>query len=389
MYDLAVVGLGAVGAAAAWQAARRGAKVLGIDQHSPPHGLGSSHGDSRITRVAIGEGERYTPIVRRSHRIWREVEALTGEELLVVTGGLIVSSGARKATTHVPGFFENTLAAAERFGIEHERLDARQMRELFPVFAVSDNEVGYYEPGAGYLRPEACVRAQLSLAAQLGAQLRTHERVLAIEDEGGVTRVRTASAEYAAREVIVAAGAWVGQFLDERLARRLRVTRQVQYWFETAAPLEDFLAPRFPVWIWELQDREHVIYGFPAIDGAAGGVKIATEQYAEATTPDEARREVAPAEIEWMQRHLVAPYLLGVGPRCVKAVACLYTATPDFHFAIGRHPRMPHVLVASACSGHGFKHSAAVGEALAELACEGRSTLDLAGFSLGRLDALS
>ncbi|MGZ5074334.1 MAG: N-methyl-L-tryptophan oxidase [Usitatibacter sp.] len=389
MYDLAVVGLGAVGAAAAWQAARRGAKVLGIDQHSPPHGLGSSHGDSRITRVAIGEGERYTPIVRRSHRIWREVEALTGEELLEVTGGLIVSSGARKATTHVPGFFENTLAAAERFGIEHERLDARQMRELFPVFAVSDNEVGYYEPGAGYLRPEACVRAQLSLAAQLGAQLRTHERVLAIEDEGGVTRVRTASAEYAAREVIVAAGAWVGQFLDERLARRLRVTRQVQYWFETAAPLEDFLAPRFPVWIWELQDREHVIYGFPAIDGAAGGVKIATEQYAEATTPDEARREVAPAEIEWMQRHLVAPYLLGVGPRCVKAVACLYTATPDFHFAIGRHPRMPHVLVASACSGHGFKHSAAVGEALAELACEGRSTLDLAGFSLGRLDALS
>ncbi len=387
MYDLIIVGLGAAGAAAAYQAAKRGAKVLGIDQYSPPHALGSSHGDSRITRVAIGEGEHYTPIVRRSHQIWRDIEAKTGEELLVVTGGLIVSSGARKATTHVPGFFENTLGAARRFAIEHEMLDARELRELFPQFNVSDNEIGYYEPGAGYLRPEACVRAQLSLAAELGAQLHRNERVLSIADEGGIARVGTEASEYAAREVIVAAGAWVAQFLDAGLARHFRVTRQVLYWFETTGPIEEFTAPRFPVWIWELQDRENVIYGFPAIDGAAGGVKIATERYADATSPGEASREVAPQEIEGMHRNLVAPYLRGVGERCVKAVACLYTATPDFHFAIGRHPRMPHVIIASPCSGHGFKHSAAIGEAIAELACEGRSALDLAPFSLARLGA--
>jgi sarcosine oxidase len=387
LYDLIIVGLGAVGAASAYQAAKRGATVLGIDQYSPPHALGSSHGDSRITRVAIGEGEHYTPIVRRSHQIWRDIEAQTGEELLVVTGGLIVSSSARRATTHVPGFFENTLGAARRFAIEHEMLDARELRELFPQFNVSENEVGYYEPGAGYLRPEACVRAQLSLAAELGAQLRRNERVLSIADEGGAARVRTEASEYSAREVIVAAGAWIGQFLDADLARHFRVTRQVLHWFETTRPIEEFTAPRFPIWIWELQDREHVIYGFPAIDGARGGVKIATEQYADATSPAESRRDVASAEIEWMHANLVAPYLRGVGGRCVKAVACLYTATPDFHFAIGRHPRMPRVTIASACSGHGFKHSAAIGEALAELACEGRSALDLAPFSLSRLGA--
>ena len=148
MYDLIIVGLGAVGAASAYQAAKRGARVLGIDRFAPPHALGSSHGDTRITRIAIGEGEHYTPIVRRSHQIWRDIEAKTGEELLVVTGGLIVSSGARKATTHVPGFFENTLGAARRFAIEHEMLDARELRELFPQFNVSDNEVAYYEPAA-------------------------------------------------------------------------------------------------------------------------------------------------------------------------------------------------------------------------------------------------
>ncbi|HEX7558180.1 MAG TPA: N-methyl-L-tryptophan oxidase [Usitatibacter sp.] len=387
MYDLIIVGLGAVGAASAYQAAKRGAKVLGIDRFAPPHALGSSHGDTRITRIAIGEGEHYTPIVRRSHQIWRDIEAKTGEELLVVTGGLIISSSARRATTHVANFFENTLAAARRFGVEHELLDAGNLRELFPQFNVSDNEVGYYEPGAGYLRPEACIRAELALAEENGAELRRNERVDDIADEGGVVRVRTEAAEYRARQVIVAAGAWLPQLLDADLARHFRVTRQVLYWFETTAPIADFTAPHFPIWIWELQDREHVIYGFPAIGGMEAGIKIATEQYARQAHPDESSRAVTEDETREMRRNLVAPYLPGVGARCIKAVSCLYTATPDFHFAIGRHPRMPNVIVASACSGHGFKHSAAIGEALAQLACEARSTIDLAPFSLERFHA--
>src|SRR6185503_16252332 len=139
MYDVAVIGLGAMGSAAAWQAAKRGAKVLGIDQFRPPHALGSSHGDTRITRLAIGEGEQYTPLVLRSNEIWREVERETGEELHVVTGGLIISSPATRATTHVANFFGNTLASARRFGIEHQLLDAAGIRERFPQFAVRDN----------------------------------------------------------------------------------------------------------------------------------------------------------------------------------------------------------------------------------------------------------
>lgn len=384
MYDVIVVGLGAVGAATAYQAAKRGAKVLGIDQFSPPHAMGSSHGDTRITRVAIGEGEQYVPLVRRSHQIWREIEDRTGEELLVVTGGLIISSPARQATTHVPNFFEKTLATAKRFSIEHEMLAAREMRELFPQFNVSDNEIGYYEPAAGYVRPEACIRAQLALAADHGASLRRNECVRDLAEEGGIVRVRTDAAEYSGRELVVAAGAWLPEFLDADLARHFAITRQVMYWFEVEAPIEQYEAPAFPIWIWELQDRTHVIYGFPATDGAAGGIKIATEQYAETTGPGRSDREVSDEEKRAMYRDLVSPYLPWVGPRCIKALPCLYTATPDFHFVIDRHPRFAHVTIASPCSGHGFKHSAAVGEALAELALQGASTGDLAPFALAR-----
>lgn len=377
-----VLGLGAVGSAAVYQLARRGAKVIGIDRFSPPHALGSSHGETRITRLAIGEGSQYTPLVLRSHEIWRELEAQTGERLLEVTGGLWISSPARKAETHVANFFDNTLAAARRFGVEHELLDAAAIRRRFPQFKVADNESGYYEPGAGYLRPEACVAAHLALAQRHGAELHRGETVQRFAQAGDVVTVTTDRGEYPARSLLVCAGPWLPSLLAPDLARLFTITRQVLYWFELAAPAAEFTPPRFPVWIWELQDRAHVIYGFPSLDGAS--LKLATEQYARTTSAEAAPREVAADECERMHRDLVAPFLPGLGPRCVQAATCLYTATPDFHFLIDRHPGMPDVILASPCSGHGFKHSAAVGEALAQMALDGRSAIDLAPFSLQR-----
>lgn len=382
--DVVVIGLGAVGSAAVYQLARRGAKVMGIDRHSPPHALGSSHGDTRITRLAIGEGAHYTPLVLRANEIWSEIESQTGEDLHVVTGMLVVSSDRRRATTHVANFFENTLEAALRFGIAHERLDAPAIRKRFPPFAVRDNEVGYYEPGAGYLRPEACIAAQLRLAEDHGATLLRGERVIALEGGPGCVTVVTERGRHEAGQAIVAAGPWVQEFLPPALAPHFTVTRQALFWFDVDPPVARFTAPGFPVWIWELQDASHVIYGFPAIDGPHGGVKVATEQYAESTTAEAAAREVSAAEARRMHEELVAGCFPGISPRCLKAAACLYTATPDFHFAIGRHPDLPAAIIASPCSGHGFKHSAAVGEALAELALEGSSRHDLTAFGLDR-----
>ena len=382
--DAVIVGLGAVGSATLYQLAKRGASVIGIDRYSPPHAFGSSHGDTRITREAIGEGAQYTPLVQRSHAIWREIEALTGEKLLHPVGGLFISSAAAKATTHVPRFFENTVDAARRFGIAHEILDAAAMRRRFPQFAVNDNEAGYFEPTAGYVRPEACIGAQLALAQEAGAHIVRDTVVREVTQSNGVVRVRTDTTTYEASRAIVAAGAWIGEFLPPEIAARLSVTRQVQYWFEVRGDPARYAPPQMPVWIWELQDRSSVIYGFPAIDGPVGGLKLATEQYAITTSPDTIERGVGPSEIASMYETLVKGHLPGLGPRCVRSAACLYTATPDFHFLIDRHPRMANVIVASPCSGHGFKHSAAVGEALAEHALEGQSTLDLSPFALHR-----
>ena len=383
MFDAIVVGLGAVGSATVYQLAKRGAAVLGIDRYSPPHALGSSHGETRITRLAIGEGAQYTPLVMRSHEIWREVERETGKELLTLTGGLIISSSARQATTHVAHFFENTLAAARRFGIAHEMLDAAAIRRRFPQFNVADNEVGYYEPTAGFVRPEACIAAQLSLAERHGAVLHGNERVVKYSDEGGTVEVVTDRARYEARQLVLCAGPWLPELAPPAMARHFTITRQVMYWFE--APVEHFASPAFPIWIWELQDRRHVIYGFPAIDGAAGGAKVATEQYEETTTPESAALDVADHEIRDMHQYLVEPYLPGLGRRCVKAVPCLYTVTPDFHFVIDRVPDAPGVIVASPCSGHGFKHSAALGEGISQMVLDGASRVPLDAFRLGRL----
>jgi sarcosine oxidase len=380
--DAIVVGLGAAGSATLYQLARRGARVLGIDRFSPPHSIGSSHGETRITRLAIGEGAEYTPLAARSHEIWRDLEAQSGERLLEITGGLWISSAARKAETHVANFFDNTLAAARRFGIAHELLDASAIRQRFPQFNVAANEVGYYEPGAGYVRPEACVRAQLELAAKLGAEIHRDETVRQFSPVNGGVTVRTDRGEHLARTVIVCAGPWLPELLDPDLAALFTITRQVLYWFELNAPAERYAPPRFPVWIWELQDRAHVIYGFPSLDGRS--LKLATEQYRTTTTPQSAMREVTGEEKSAMYRDLVAPFLPELAPRCDRALACLYTATPDFHFVVDRHPRMPGVILVSPCSGHGFKHSAAIGEAVARMALDEGDVAELAPFALAR-----
>jgi sarcosine oxidase len=382
-FEVAVVGLGAMGSAALLQLARRGARVLGFDRFAPPHAHGSSHGETRVTRLAIGEGDHLTPLAMRSHALWREIERESGASLLFEVGGLIVSSEKNAAQTHVAGFFDNTIAAARRFGIAHELLDAAEIRKRWPQLNVHDDERGYFEPTAGYVRPEACIGAQLTLAQRHGAVLCANETVLSFESGKEQAAVITDKGRYTAERVILAAGAWLPQLLGERYARLFKVYRQVQFWFavEDAAQV---VPRRFPVFIWELQNSRRGLYGFPALDGEPA-IKVASEEFEHTTTPDEVCRAVSADEIAEM-RALVSPNL-NVGPACVRAAACLYTVTPDFGFVIDTHPESERVIIASPCSGHGFKHSAALGEALADLALGQAPRFDLAPFRLRRLSS--
>jgi len=379
-----VLGLGAMGSAAVHQLTRKGHRVLGIDQHSPPHAYGSTHGETRVTRLAIGEGEQYTPLALRSHQLWREIERATGARLLTTNGGLIISSGARTSHCHVYDFYANTLAAAEKYGIVHELLDAGEIRRRFPQFKVADDERGYLERDAGFLRPEECVRAQLQLAERDGAEIHRGETVLGYDASDREVTVTTDRERYAADTLILAVGPWLPAMLRKRLARCFKIYRQSLFWFDIEGPATAFLPENAPIFIWELQGRAQGIYGFPAIDGPHGGVKIATESFESTTTPEQVSRNVADDEATAMYDEYVAPYVSGLSRKCLRALTCLYTVTPDFGFVIDAHPESERVFIVSPCSGHGFKHSAAIGEALSEIVLDGESRIDLRAFSLQR-----
>jgi sarcosine oxidase len=374
-----------MGSASLYQLARRGARVIGIDRFHPPHDQGSSHGESRITRQAIGEGEEYVPFVLRSHEIWRELEAETGDQLLFQVGGLLMSRESGSARHHGQGdFVGRSIVAARRFGIAHEVLRGPEIQHRFPPFRLVGDEIGYYERGAGYLRPERCVAAQLDRARAHGADVRSREAVLRIEPHAADVEVITDKERYTAARVIVTAGAWVPALLGGPFATLLGVYRQVLYWFASDEPAA-FAPTAFPIFIWihGAAPTDH-FYGFPLL---SEGVKLAREQFADTTDPDHVSREVPAAEIADMYATHIRGRLAGIIDRCVRTETCLYTATPDSRFVIDRHPDSDRIIVASPCSGHGFKHSAAIGEALAELALAGKSRLDLTPFSLARVSA--
>ncbi|MDX7950807.1 N-methyl-L-tryptophan oxidase [Lichenihabitans sp. Uapishka_5] len=383
-YDVALVGLGAMGSATLYQLAKRGAKVIGLDRYEPPHDLGSSHGESRITRVGVGEGRSYVPFAQASQRIWRELEAVSGSTLFQQCGALVMGPGDGETTHHgMPDFTARSIASAEAGGVPHEVIDGAEVTRRFPMFlGLSGSEKAYYEPGGGFLMPEACIAAQLGQAGALGATIRTGVVVDEVKQDGSVVRLTTSDGIILADRVVVSAGAWSVPLIGPPFDRLLSVSRQLLHWFA----LDDTSAYRrsSPVYIWMYgkTDAEY-FYGFPPLAGDPR-VKVAKEQYETNTTATSVDRRVDPSESARMYRANIAGRLAGATSQVAKAAVCLYTVTPDRGFIIDRHPEQDRITVVSACSGHGFKHSAGLGEALAETLSEGRSRIDLRPFALDR-----
>lgn len=379
--DVIVVGLGAMGSAASWQLVSRGASVIGIDQYAPPHPWGSTHGDTRITRLAIGEGREYVPLARRSHELWREIERESGAELLTQPGIVILAHPSS-------AFLAETRAAAREYGIGHRDLSNDELRAGYPMFAVDERTVGYHEPEAGYVRPERAVAAQLSLAERDGARLRLGERVQRWTASADGVTVTTDRDVYAARQLLLCAGAWIGD-LAPLVGDVVAVYRQLLFWFpirQGYAALRDM-----PAFVWDVGgDQEGFVhldgfYGFPALDGPGGGVKVASELYEHTTAPDGRQHPASPAETERMHRGCIAPYLPWLGAEPLRTVSCLYTSTRGSRFLIDRHPEHDAVMVISACSGHGFKHSPAIGEAVAQWLTGDGPGIELGAFGFDRV----
>ncbi len=362
-YDVIVAGLGGMGSSAAYHLARRGRRVLGLERFGSAHNRGASHGGSRVTRQAYFEDPAYVPLLLRAYELWDALAADSGRDVITLTGGLMIG---RPGSRTVAG----SRRSAEEWGLPHEMLDAAEIRRRFPTLRVPDGEVALYEAKAGLVRPEATVSAHLALAAGRGADLRFDEPVEKWEalPGGDGVRVQTAAGTYSAQRLVVCPGAWAPQLLAG-MGLPFVVERQVQYWFAPTGGVPAFLPDRHPIYIWEDAGGLQV-YGFPAIDGPDGGVKVAFFRRGEACTPESVDRTVHPDEIAFMADHL-ASRLPAVPGRFLRAATCLYTNTPDEHFVIAAHPRHPQVTVACGFSGHGFKFVPVVGEILADLATAG------------------
>jgi sarcosine oxidase len=354
-----------MGSAAAWRLSKRGADVVAFDRFSPPHDRGSTHGDSRITRTAYLEGAFYVPLLQETFPLWRALEAETGAELLTLTGLLTIGVLASQPV-------EATLTAAREHGLDVKVLDASEVRKRYPGHVLADDEAAVLDPQAGFLRPEKAVEAMTR-----GIDLRRNAVVTAIEPRGGGVQVVVDGKAEAFDAAVLAAGPWTHELMP---GLPLTVERQVMVWLAVQAGVESFKPEVFPAWLRE-GTAEGDIYGFPSLDGRS--IKLGRHHGGESVTPETVRRAVTDADLDPL-RLFVTKYLRGVTRSVVRSAVCLYTNTPDENFIIDTLPESPHIVVVSACSGHGFKFAPVMGDIVADLLLEGGTRRDISRFSLQR-----
>ena len=371
MFDVVIVGAGGMGTAAAAHLASRGQRVLVLERHTLAHDRGSSHGLTRIIRLAYFEHPSYVPLLRRAFELWRALEARAGEPLLHVTGSLDVGA---------PGspVFEGARRSCLEHDLPHEVLTGRALRSRFPAWRLDDDEVAVFQPDGGFLPPERCILAHASTAVEAGATIRSEEPVTDWEVHGDHVRVRTVLGTYEASQLVLAAGAWMAGLVPE-LAGLMRPERQVLGWF-AIADRERFAPERFPVFVHDAADA--IYYGFPEF--GVPGFKIGKYHHlAQPADPDALDRDCHPEDEAALRGEVTRHFPLANGA-LLRSATCMFTNTPDEHFIIDRHPECPGVLIVSPCSGHGFKFCSVVGEIVADLVTRGATAHDISAFRLAR-----
>ena len=367
-YDVVVVGVGGMGSAALYHLARRGRRVLGLERFDLLHEQGSSHGLTRIIRLAYFEHPDYVPLLRRAYELWRELEAEAGEQLLHVTG--IVEGGDR--------ILDGVLRSCKEHDIAHEVLNGAQIAQRFPAYRLPPAMDVVHQPDGGFVVPERCIVAHVAGALARGATLRARERVLEWEQNENGVRVITDRGVVDAASLVLTAGAW-SQDVARLPAGLVRGVRQSLAWLRPTRP-ELFEPDRMPVFNLAL-DGEH-FYGFPA-HGIPGFKLGRYDHFESGGDPDTISREPT-LEDEAPLRAFAERYFPdGAGPT-VALKTCLFEPSPDEHFLIDRHPEAPSAVVAAGFSGHGYKFCSVVGEILADLAIDGSTAHDIGLFRLDR-----
>ena len=366
--DVVVAGLGAAGSAALYHLARRGVRVMGLDRFDPPHAKGSTHGGSRIVRRAYFEGAQYVPLLARAYQLWSALEQESGQALFTRCGCLNI---APRGSAMIADARRSAAAA----NVDTVPMRPEEVRTIFPAFHLRKNEVALFEPDAGAIDPEQSVAIHLGLAQAHGAHVFINEPVRSWEEAPGGIRVHTALRTIRAKRLVLTVGAWIRPLL-QGASPPVRVERMVNAWFTT---MGDAFAPaRCPTFIWEHKGVH--LYGFPDF---GRGLKAGLHAHGTPVDhPAKVDRTIREREKRALRTPLLSLFPRGLGP-AARAITCLYTNTPDRHYLIDHLPDTKRrIIVASACSGHGFKSSPAVGEALADLATEQTPQVDMTAFRL-------
>lgn len=364
-----MVGCGVMGAAASYNLAKRGLRVLNIERFGVNHESGSSHGRTRIIRLAYYEDPRYVPLLRRAFDSWRELESRAGKRLLRMTGGLMIGRAEGELVTGV-------LRSAKEHGIRHELLSSAEAERRFDVFSLGDEYSAVYEETAGVLSSDDCVRAFVGLGSEAGCEYRFAEQVQRWKSTREGVVVETSAGTQTAAKLVLCAGPWNGGLLGGLLP--LQVERQAPLWFSSGGDAS-FAPPSMPVFIME-EERGVFFYGIPDV---GHGVKVARTHGGEHVDPDKVGRTVTKEDIDPV-RAFISRRLRSLDGAPIASTTCLYTNTPDLNFAVGLHPSDQNVVVLSACSGHGFKFASVLGEVASDLVVNGSTSYDLAFLDPGR-----
>ena len=381
-FDAVVVGVGGFGSSSLYHLAKHGSRVLGLDRFPAGHDQGSSHGDTRITRQAYFEHPDYVPLLLRSYDLWRELESESGRDLLTICGLLLSGPADGEA---IPG----SLTASREHGVAIESVAASDVRERFPGFEFPDGFDTVFEPGGGFLKVEDCVRTHVELACQHGARFHSDEPVVGWTSDGETVRVRTERGEYEAASLVITAGPWAADLLNgdqnqtspaEEIAGRLEVRRKSLLWNRVRSDAYN-LENGGCGFLFEMPEGQ--FYGFPSLDGQT--IKLSEHTGGEVVIdPLHIDRSLRESDVNPLAR-FASEVLSDVEPAPIRHSICMYTLTPDSHFLIDRHPEHSNVWYGAGFSGHGFKFTSVIGEALAELAIEGRTDAPVGFLGAGRL----
>ncbi len=379
-YDVIVIGVGSMGSSACYHLAKKGYKVLGLEQFDIPHEQGSHAGQSRIIRKAYGEASDYVPLLERAYENWKTLESETGSQVYYKTG--LVYFGAANHT-----FLETVKQSSSQYKIPVNKLTENECTRKYPQFNLPHDFERLEEPDAGLLTPERSILLLVQQAIMKGAVVRTKEQVLEWKRENGTVTVKTNRGTYQAKKLIITAGPWAGKMIPN-LAPKLKVTRQALAWVQPKK-WDNFVLGKFPCW--NVLNGGHDFYGFPILPvdkfGGPLGLKLALHYPGgDVTDPDTVNRNTKESDenvlIQFLNQFMPEGY-----ENTLTMKTCLYTNTPDENFILDYLPGFDKdVTIAAGFSGHGFKFVSVIGEILADLSMKGSTQMPIKFLSAQRFD---